>query len=115
MDLWKEFLHNNEFSCGDVCSFVRILFSIPANTGWVERLYSILENICQKRRNQLAISTMSLLFFLAVLKLPVKESQEYKDEIKTLNMALYIALRQILCWDNFVGKNQEKRNCFSFN
>ena len=87
MDLWKDFLRNNEFSCGDVCSLVRIMFRIPANTGWVERAYSILENMCQKRRSQLAISTMSSLFFLAVLKLPVKESLEYKDKIKTLNKA----------------------------
>ena len=87
MDLWKDFLLNNECSCGNVCSLVRIMFSIPANTGWMERVYSILENICQKKRNQLAISTMNSMFFLAVLKLPVKESLEYKDEIKTLNKA----------------------------
>ena len=86
MDLWKD-LCSNEFSCGDVCSLVRITFRIPTNTGWVERAYSILENICQKRRNQLAISIMRSLFFLAVLKLPVKESLEYKNKIKTLNKA----------------------------
>ena len=50
------------------------MFRIPANTGCVEKAYNILENICQKRRNQLAILIMSL-FFLAALKLPVKESQ----------------------------------------
>ena len=87
MNLWKDFLRNNEFSCGDVCSLLGIMFCIPGNTGWVERAYSILENICQKRSYQLAISTMSSLFFLVVLKLPITESLEYKDEIKTLNKA----------------------------
>ena len=56
------------------------MFSIPANTGWLERGYSILELICQKRSNKLAISSMQTLYFLAVLKLKVKESFAYKEE-----------------------------------
>ena len=50
------------------------MFSIPLNTGWLERGYSILELICQKRRNRLAISLMQILYFFAVPKLKVKES-----------------------------------------
>ena len=56
------------------------MFSIPPNTGWVERSYSILELICQKRRNQLAISSMQTWYFLAVLKLKVKKSFAYEEE-----------------------------------
>ena len=60
------------------------MFSILPNTGWLERGYSILELICQKRRNQLAISLMQTLYFLAVLKLKVKESFAYKEECMNL-------------------------------
>ena len=38
MNLWKDFLRNNEFSCGDVCSLLRIMFSILVTlVGWRER------------------------------------------------------------------------------
>ena len=43
------------------------------------------------------------LFCLAVLKLPVKESLEYKGEINTLNKVSKIALRQILHLDKFLS------------
>ena len=64
MDLWKDFLRNNEFSCGDVCSLVRIMFRIPANTGWVERAYSILENMGQKRRSHFNIGHFNYEFIV---------------------------------------------------
>ena len=60
------------------------MFSTPPNTGWSERGYSIVELICQKRDNQLAISLMQTLYFLAVLKLKVKESFAYKEECMNL-------------------------------
>ena len=71
-------------SCSHICCLIRIMFSILPNTGWLERGYSILELICQKRRNQLAISLMQTLYFLAVLKLKVKESFAYKEECMNL-------------------------------
>ena len=58
------------------------MFSIPPNTGWIERAYSILELICQKRRNLLKVDTMRDLFFLAVLKLDPKDCFSYKEEIE---------------------------------
>ena len=60
------------------------MFSTPPNTGWSERGYSIVELICQKRGNQLAISLMQTLYFLAVLKLKVKESFAYEEECMNL-------------------------------
>ena len=31
--MWQEFLKCNEILCGDVCKVIKIIFSIPANTG----------------------------------------------------------------------------------
>ena len=67
-------------SCSHICRLIQIMFSIPPNHGWLEQGYSILELICQKRRNQLAIYSMQTLYFLAVLKLKVKESFAYEEE-----------------------------------
>ena len=81
MELWKQFLENNEITSRYLCRLVRIMFSIPPNTGWVERAYSILEMICQKRRNRMAVGTLKELFFLGVLKLSVKDAFGYDAEI----------------------------------
>ena len=50
-DHWKKFVNENEISFPDLCCLVRIMISIPPNTGWVERAYSVLEITCQKLRN----------------------------------------------------------------
>ena len=83
-DLWKPFLDNNEFTCPMICRLVKIMFSIPPNTGWVERAYSILEMICQKRRNKMSIETLAPLFFLGVSKMKVRDSFGYDQEIKNI-------------------------------
>ena len=81
MELWEQFLENNEITSRYLCRLVRIMFSIHANTGWVERAYSILEMICQKRRNRMAVRTLKELFFLGMLKLFVKDAFGYDAEI----------------------------------
>ena len=58
--------------------------SIPPNTGWVEKPYSHLELICQNRRNQLEVTSLKDLFFLAILKLDVKDFLGYVKKIKSM-------------------------------
>ena len=77
--MYKNRLTNN--LSNNLCRLVRIMFSIPPNTGWVERAYSILEMICQKRRNRMAVGTLKELFFLRVLILSVKDAFGYDAEI----------------------------------
>ena len=68
----------------DLCDLVLIMISIPPNSGYVERAYSYLEQVCQKKRNRLEIGNIKELFFLAVLKLEVKDCWSYTEEIKWL-------------------------------
>ena len=82
--LWKGFIKDMEMPCSDFCDLIRIMVSVAVNSGWVERSYSYLEMVCQKKRNRLNIGNLKDLFFLAVLKLPPKECLYYKEEIKTL-------------------------------
>ena len=85
MDLWKEFLSKHEFGCDLVCQLVKIMISIPPNTGWIKRAYSYFELICAKRRNRMSISTMANLLFVSVLKRPVRDSPDYQKEIKRMH------------------------------
>ena len=69
----------------NLCCLIKIMISIPPNTGWVERSYSMLEMICQKRRNKMAIDTLRPLFMLAVLKLPVRnDAFDYSNDMDNL-------------------------------
>ena len=84
--LWVKFIKLMGMQCPDLCDMVLIMISIPPNSGWVERAYSYLEMICQKRRNQMKIeSPLKELFFLAQLKLEPRDCQGYKREIKILS------------------------------
>ena len=81
MELWQRFIQNNDITYQHLSTLIKIMISIPPNTGWVERAYSLLELICQKRRNQLAIESLMSLFFLSVLKLPIRDAFSYNKEI----------------------------------
>ena len=48
----------------------------------VERMYSSLEVVYQKHRNRLSVENLRELFFLAILKLPVKDFLNSADEAK---------------------------------
>ena len=82
--MWQNFLKTNEMPCGDMCKLISLMVSIPANTGWIKHAYSILELICQGRRNRLSTDTMKNLFLLGVLKLKVKDAFAYDQEVENL-------------------------------
>ena len=85
MNMWTDYINMNEFDYGDMCRMIKIMMRIPPNTGWIERSYSLLEIICQKRRNQMALETMRNLFFLTMLKLPVRDCFSYDKEIERMS------------------------------
>jgi hypothetical protein len=65
-----------------LCRVFRILLSIPANTGWIERSFTKLNIICEPRRNHLEIANIEALYLLSVLNVPLKDS--YEEEIKIM-------------------------------
>ena len=85
MDMWTDYINMHGFDYGNMCRMIKIMMRIPPNTGWIERSYSLLEIICQKRRNQMALETMRNLFLLAVLKLPVRDCFSYDKEIERMS------------------------------
>ena len=82
--LWKRFLVDMGMQCPDVSQLVLIMISIATNSGWVERAYSILDQVCQKKRNRINIDNLKEIFFLALLKLEPKDCLNYKREIEVL-------------------------------
>ena len=67
-----------------MCSLIYIMLSTPANTSNVERAYSILEIICQPRRNKLTVGHLELLFLLSVMREDVGNVEDYVECLKYL-------------------------------
>ena len=85
MDMCRDYINLYEFDSGDMCRMIKIMMSIPPNTGWAEHSYSLLKIICHKRRNQIALETMRNLFFLDALKLPVRDCFSYDKESERIS------------------------------
>ena len=84
MKLWGNFVRESSMELLNMVRLVRIMLSVPANTSWIERGFSMLEMICSKRRNKLGVNNIAALFLTKVLGIPAKSVQEYEDEISLL-------------------------------
>ena len=84
MELWQEFVKTRQMEFPHVCDLVRIVLATPPNSAWVEHAYSKLEQLCQKRRNQIDVNHFKDQFFLGLLNLPIKECMDCEKEISTL-------------------------------
>ena len=83
MELQKKYVENHKTSTPEFCTFIQIMLSIPPNMGWVERAYSHLELVWPKRRNRLEVAQLKSIFFLAILKLDMKDSFGYMKETES--------------------------------
>ena len=86
-DLVSELYTHIEISLPNVARLLEIMVSISANTGPVERSYSILNNICAPRRGSMTVNHMETYYMNGVLKIPVKklsDGHSYSDEVAFL-------------------------------
>ena len=60
------------------------MLAAPPNTSPVERDFSQLEMVATKRRNHLNPENQKTLSLLAALKIPIKSTDCYQNEIKIL-------------------------------
>ena len=83
MALWRKFVQERRMEHKCMVQVVKVMLSIPPNTGWIERAYSKLQLICTARRNKLLVDNIRHEFFLNVLELPVREcTTGYNEEIE---------------------------------
>ena len=84
--VWENFHQQYYSEFPDVCEFILIMKSTPANTGPLERSYTKLEIISAKRRNRLDEHNLETQYLLASFKehIPVRDSLKYTNEIKRL-------------------------------
>ena len=68
----------------NICLLFQILIATPSNSSPVERSYSILQIICEQRRNSLTPAHIEMLYILTVLKLDVKQVEHYLDCLEYL-------------------------------
>ena len=83
-DLWKKFVQRNTIPCRHFCQLVKIMFATPLNTGWVERSYSTLEQLCPKRRAALKTQNLKTQFFMSTLRREPKDAFGYNAEIRNI-------------------------------
>ena len=71
-------------SCEGMCKLIRIMLSISANTGWIERAYGILEPIRQEKRNRLSIHNEKSVLLGCSQTEGVKDVIAYGQKVKNL-------------------------------
>ena len=63
-------------------SLLQIMAASAANTSYLERSYSLLQEVAANKRNHFTPENLEIQYLLGVLKVvnPVKKPQEYSDE-----------------------------------
>ena len=89
LEVIKQFLHENASVYPNMCTLFYIMLATPANTSNVERAYSILEIICQPRRNKLTVDHLEQLFLLSVMREEVGDVSGYVECLKYLEKNEY--------------------------
>ena len=75
------FLARHAIECPSFAQFLLIMLAMPANTSPVERGFSQLEMVATKRRNYLKPENLETLFLLAALKISVKSTDSWNNEV----------------------------------
>ena len=88
LQCYKAFLNNESITFPNVSTLLRICIALAPNTSYLERSYSKLQMICEKRRNTMTAETIESLYLLAVLNIPVKDPFSYVKEIELLEMKI---------------------------
>ena len=68
LDIWKAFINNHSIEFPYFANLVQIMIATSPNTSDLERGYTQLQMIAEKRRNHLKIENMETLFILANIK-----------------------------------------------
>ena len=108
-ELWQEFVKTRDIKFPHVCNLVRIILATPPNSTWAECIYSKLEQLCQKRRNQIDVNHPKDQFFLELLNLPVKECMVYEKDINSCKGAVSLMKLFTSVVTSFVTSLVERR------
>ena len=81
LELWEKFIKENTMVHRPLVQLLKLMLSILPNTSAIERSYSYLNVICDKRRGRMLDETMSLLYMLKVLNIQPKSVDDYDDVI----------------------------------
>ena len=84
LGVWKEVISHHTTEFPSFVKLIQIMIATSPNTSDVERGYSQLQMITEKRRNHLNVDNIESLFILATLKLPLMRPSEYINEIECL-------------------------------
>ena len=81
---FQKFLLNHVLEYQNTSLLVQAMLCTAANTCPVQRGYTILQMVTSKRKNQITLENLEVLFLLGTLKIPVKNPEDYENERKCL-------------------------------
>ena len=85
-ELLLEFISKNMMVYPHLINLIKLMFSILPNTSIIERSYSHLSIICDKRRSHLKDKSLECLYMLKSLNIQPKQWNEYENVIKLLEL-----------------------------
>ena len=86
LKVWKEFISLNSLQYPDFCQLIQINIATASNTSPLERSYTSLEMVAEKRRNRILPENLEIRWLIAALKIPVKSPKDYKNERRRLEL-----------------------------
>ena len=82
--VWHNFLNFHFIEFPEVSQLIQIMLASAGNTSPLERGYTHLQMIASKRRNKISPANLETLFLLGTLNIPVKQPNDYRNELKRL-------------------------------
>ena len=79
LSVLQSFVSTRSIEFPYMAQLIQIMVATPPNTSPVERGYSLLQIVCQKRRGNLKAENIETLLLLAALKLKIKSPWDYKE------------------------------------
>ena len=78
--VWKEFLKCKAIELPFFSQLLQIMIATSPNTSPLERSYTYLQMVADKRRNRTAPTNLKVRYLIAALKIPVKAADKYGME-----------------------------------
>ena len=84
LKVWKEFIRLNCLQYPEFCQFLQIMIVTSPNPSPLERSYTKLEIVTEKRRNRITPANLETRYLIAALDIPVKKPDAYRIVRKRL-------------------------------
>ena len=80
LEVWKVFIQQNAPEYPLFCQLLQIMISTSPNTSPLERSYTKLQMLTEKRRSRVEPSNLEIRYLISALDIPLKKPEQYELE-----------------------------------